>query len=377
MMFVLLVLLTSLVLLLPLIPALREWQWPTDVVPLKIDEADALDPPYLAHSFAALLAEAVRTGARHMGGSHLVRVALGADPLSPLPLLPTEVRAGRSDRLWHIEGDVQLPENTHFYAEVSASKGLRTAPHAVYRALWASGTVTLAAGGAILRWAHGGDVDIGSGCHLAGRVTAQHALVLAPGSEFMLLHAPKISFVAHDRSAVVGVPSASLPCAPMVEWPVAAAWSSTARRAFARVALQLDAQRSWRGDVVCLADLVIGPHCHADGSLKARRDLYVGEGCYVSGTVVAEGTITLGAGCTVLGSVLSETAIVVAPGCTIGAPGRLATLTAPQIQIASGVTVFGTVWAEEKGQTVAGSVDALVDTPAAAAACLPARAVVA
>jgi predicted acyltransferase (DUF342 family) len=76
----------------------------------------------------------------------------------------------------------------------------------------------------------------------------------------------------------------------------------------------------------------------------------VGEGCHISGTVVAEGTVYLAAGCTVLGSVLSETAIVLAPGCTIGAPGRLATLTAPQIQIASGVTVYGTVWAEEKGQ---------------------------
>jgi hypothetical protein len=121
MMFVLLVVLTLSVLVLPLIPALREWQRPSDVVPLKIDEADALDPPYLAHSFAALLRDAVQAGATHLGGSNIVQVAQGVAPLLQLPLLPEEVRAGRSDRLWHVEGNVQLPDNTSFYAEVSAS----------------------------------------------------------------------------------------------------------------------------------------------------------------------------------------------------------------------------------------------------------------
>lgn len=367
MMLALLVLLTLLVLVLPLLPALREWQRPSDVVPLKIDEADALDPPYLAHSFAALLADAVQAGVRHLGGSPMVQVVLGPAPLSHLPLLPAETLAGRSDRLWHIEGDVQLPESTHFYAEVSASEGLHTASHGVYRALWAGGTATLAAGGTVLRWAHGRDVHVGTGCHLAGRVTAQHALTLAPGCDFRLLHAPQIGFVGTDGLAAVQGPSAAWPCEPMAEWPTVAVWSSTVRRAFARAALQLDAQRSWRGDVVCLADLVVGPHCQADGSLKARRSLSVGEGCHVSGTVVAEGAITLAEGCTVLGSVLSETAIVVGPGCTIGAPGRLATLTAPLVQIAPGVTVYGTVWAEEIGHTidhaVAVAAESRVDAP--------------
>lgn len=39
---------------LPLLPALQEWLRPSDVAPLKIDESDALDPPGLAHGFAAL-----------------------------------------------------------------------------------------------------------------------------------------------------------------------------------------------------------------------------------------------------------------------------------------------------------------------------------
>jgi hypothetical protein len=363
MMLALLVLLTVSVLALPLLPALREWMRPSDIVPLRIDEADALDPPYLAHSFAAILAKAVQAGASHLRGCDIVRVVQevqsvqGTAALAPLPLLPAEMRAGQSDRLWHIEGEAQLTERTHFYAEVSASGALRTAQHGVYRALWSGGTLTLASLGTVLRWAHGRDVHVGGGCHLAGRVTAQHALTLAPGCDFMLLHAPRIGFVEQEECPQehskeppqVHTPAAALPCRPVAEWPPGTVWNSTVRRAFARSALQLEAQRSWRGDVVCLADMVLGPHCRADGSLKARRSLRLGAGCHVSGSVVAEGAIYLEAGCTVLGSVLSETAIFVASGCTIGAPGCLATLTAPQIQIAPGVTVHGTVWAEEKG----------------------------
>ena len=46
--------LTLSVMVLPLLPALQEWLRPSDVAPLKIDESDALDPPGLAHGFAAL-----------------------------------------------------------------------------------------------------------------------------------------------------------------------------------------------------------------------------------------------------------------------------------------------------------------------------------
>jgi hypothetical protein len=71
----------------------------------------------------------------------------------------------------------------------------------------------------------------------------------------------------------------------------------------------------------------------------------------------------LAANCVVLGAVLSEVAIVVGPGCTVGAPGAPATITAPHIEIAPGVTVYGTLWAEKKGWTA----EAATFIPASAA----------
>ncbi len=351
MMLALLVLLTVSVMAVPLLPALREWKNPRDVVPLQIDEADALDPPYLAHRFAAQLAEAVRTGASYLGGSSITHLDLGTESAG-LPLRPAEIQAGHSDRLWYIKGGVQLPKKMHFYAEVTTSGWLRTAADGVYRALWAGTTATLEPGTSVLRWAHGQEVHIGNACCVTGRVTAQQSITVASGVDFMMLHAPQVLFVGHGGQ-FAGRPLVDMAgCVALTDWPAGVVWDAMVHRAFARLTLHVDANRSWRADIVCLADLVLGANCQATGSLKARGALHIGLGSQVSGSVMAGGAIHLDAGCVVRGSVVSETAIVLGAGCTIGGPGQPATVSAPQIQIAAGTTVYGTVWADEKGETV-------------------------
>jgi hypothetical protein len=343
----LLCVLTLLVMLLPLLPAIHEWIRPSDVVPLQIDERDALDPPFLANSFAARIDEALRENASHLGDSVLVRF-VAPHATAALPLMEQEVAAGRSERLWHITGDATLPAHMGFYAEVASSAMLKTAEHGVYRALWAAGTLQLTARTTVLRWAHGLTVWVAEGCQLAGRLTAQERLGIAPGVTFKLLHAPLIQFSAlGHRSALQ-----TTPCSTITTWPSNVQWDATVRRGIARDALQIDAHTSWRGDLVCLDDLGVGAHCQVDGSLKTRGSLYLANGCHVTGNLISEGPIHLGPDCVVGGAVVSETSVHLGPGCTIGAAGRLATVAAPQIRVAQDVCVHGTLWAEETGQAL-------------------------
>ena len=60
--------LTLLVIVLPLLPALQEWRRPSDVTPLPIDEADALEPDYMAQRFGQRLDDAVDRGLIEIGG---------------------------------------------------------------------------------------------------------------------------------------------------------------------------------------------------------------------------------------------------------------------------------------------------------------------
>ena len=335
--------LTLLVVLLPMLPAIVEWRRPTDVAPLHIDTQDALDPPFLARSFAARLAAAVTAGQAELGPSPIAHVLPGGR----WPLRASEGRAALSHRIWHAAGDAELPAGTSFLAEVAATGNLRSAPHGVYRALWAGRHLNLGALGTVLRWAHGAQVNVEPGCQLKGRVSADESITVRGEVAFALLHAPTVRF-AHLAGASTGA-AWSGPSIFPPGLPAPVVWDSVAGRGTCSEALEIGASRVWNGDLVCAADLWLGAGCHANGSLKARGDIVTDEGCSISGSVFAEGVVQLGPRCNVLGSVISETAIVLGAGCRVGAPGSLATVAAPRIEVAPGAVVHGTLWAGESG----------------------------
>ena len=338
--------LTMLVVLLPMLPAIAEWHWPSDVAPLHIDTQDALDPPFLARSFAARLGAAVSVRQAELGPTPIAH----APAEGRWPLRASEGRAAQSRRIWHAAGDADLPAGISFMGEVVANGDLRSAPRGVYRALWSGQRLHLAEMGTVLHWAHGAQVDVQPGCQLGGRVSADESIVLRGELAFALLHAPSVRFALPEGAAAGATwtgpsifPSGLL--APVV-------WDSVGHRGTCSEPLAISARRAWSGDLVCAADLWLGAGCHARGSLKARGDIAADEGCRVSGSVFAEGLIRLGAHCTVIGSVVSETEIVLGAGCLIGAPGCPATVAAPRITVAPGTVVHGTLWAGERGRVV-------------------------
>ena len=370
----LLILLTAAVLLLPMLPALAEWRWPTDVVPLPIAGQDALDPPFLARSFMVQLAQAMASGQPRLGRSLIARAPLQGE----LPLTERELKWLRSRRVWFAPGDVMLPPRMSFLGEVAVEGRLCTAPDTVYRGLRAGGQLVLAEHSTVLRWAHGAEVDVHSGCELAGRISADERINLLGPANFMLLHAPVLCFgtdpAQHDEALpwteFAGARSAWGNSAAQARaqqvgdcggLPAPVVWNPVARRGTCDGPLQVAGASHWLGDLVCQGDLTLGPRCQASGSVKVHGDLALAVGCRIAGSLVVAGRIDLGMACVVLGSVVSEDEIVLGAGCVIGAPGLLATVSAPRIRVAPGVMVHGTIWALESGRTQ--SVDAWADEP--------------
>ncbi len=336
--------------LLPMLPALVEWRWPTDVAPLVIDPADALDPSGFARSFGERLRAAAAAGDGQLGRDVIVSIT-GASVGDGWPLHPREVAAAYNRRVWNIAGDARLPASQAFLAEVAASGDLRTAPGGVYRALMVGGHLDLAEGGTLLRWAHGRDVEVSAGSRLAGRVSADDSLCVGEQVRFTLLHAPTIRFSA---SPTDGLREAGrILRAPLPERPPGIVWDTVVGRGVCNESIAIAAGHAWDGDLVCRGRLRLGRGCHAHGSLKAHEGMRVGAASRIAGSIIAGGPVRLDRGCTVLGSVASETAVVLRPGCVVGAPGRPATVTAPRVEIAPGVVVHGTVWATAQGAALA------------------------
>ena len=339
--------------LLPMLPALLEWHRPTDVAPLGIDGADALDPAFLARGFAARVAETLASGGASLGRSALVSLSGNVTAVC-WPLRPDERLRRSSQRVWHVDGDSELPAGISLMAEVAASGSLATARSGLYRALLAGRRLWLAEDSVVLRWAHAADLEAAPGCHLAGRATADREIVIHERVRFSRLHAPTVRFV----TGTGGLPQAAaaatrievLPRRLGDEGPVA--WEAGLRRGVADTALDIGPHRTWRGDIVCHGRLRLGRGCRARGSLKAHGELVLARGCSISGSVVAVGAVRLGDGCRVRGSVISETAVVLGPGCVVGTPEQPATVSAPRIRVACGVVVHGTLWAGVAGRSV-------------------------
>ncbi len=336
----LLFVLLAAIVFLPMVPALLEWARPTDAEPLHINRHDALDPPYLATSFAAKLAKAILNQRQRLGPYDL---ALAAPFPSPWPLNAREQRKGGSGRAWHGSGDLVAPNGMRFLAPVAAKGKLQTAVGATYHSLWAGALLTLASGSKVLRWAHGHTVLVEDHCQLTGRITASQRLIVAGECKFTLLHAPVVQF---------GKLGAAIPVAPMLGrlgLPEEAQPDASGTRALCSEALTVDAYRSWSVDLVCRHDLSLGDGCRAGGSIKAHGHLSLGDGCQVVGNLVAGKTLVLGAGCWVNGSIIAEGTVVLGPGCIVGSPQSPATVAAPHIEVADGVVVHGTVWAGVAG----------------------------
>ena len=203
--------------------------------------------------------------------------------------------------------------------------------------------MTLAPSITLLRWAHGDTVFADERCQLKGRVTASRRISMSGQCLFTLLNAPEIQFGALSRqqaqSRVIhhnGLPPEAQP-------------DSTGTRSVCNDALTVGEQRSWSGDLVCRDDLVLGKQCEVNGSIKSHGHMTLGEDCSIKGNLVAGKTLVLGAGCRVSGAVIAEESIVLGPGCSVGSPASPATVSAPQIEVAEGVVVYGTVWAGQEG----------------------------
>lgn len=324
--------LTLLVLLLPLLPALQEWRRPSDVTPLPIDEADALEPDYMARRFAGRLDEALAREDDALSGVALVRLTR-RDALGDWPLDAKEVRSGRSRRIWHSEGDCRLPEGLHGLAEISSGGSLLARAGHSYRALRARDDLLLPERVRVLRWAHGHQVVVGQRSVLVGRVSASHALLVGREVSFSLLHAPVIRFAGRvdtDRRPDPGGLRAGAPAGDLQRL---------------EGALTIEALRHWDGDLDVDGPVTIGEGCRGRGRLRATGTVQVGAGAVLAGSLAATGEIYLAAGAEVQGPVISESAIVLGPGTVIGAPGAQATVRAPRIELGRGVVVHGTVWA--------------------------------
>jgi cytoskeletal protein CcmA (bactofilin family) len=344
---VLIVLLAGLFLTLPFLPALIELLLKRDGQPLNVIQKHEGEIRYFSQGFRAYVAPLLE--------SLRECVAQGASATGTMPdgleyhlLGRTDDTLLRSDegkeatcRSVEITGtDVILPDGVTFPNEIYAAGEFIGGGKNIYRSLFGEKNVQLGQASTVIRWAHAvGALRAEPDCDLYGRISSDREIQLQSGCAFQRLNAPRIALGRTDGEETDIAPE----IVPT---------SRTVARGLFDGDLDIKSGEIVSSNIVTRGKLHIGAGARVLGSVKAHEHLTLGAGVTVDGSLISASTMRIGPDCQISGPIIAEHEMSIEKGTRCGSARTPTTVSAPTIQVAEGVVVYGTLWARNEGQVV-------------------------
>ncbi|NIC40884.1 polymer-forming cytoskeletal protein [Aquabacterium sp. A08] len=327
--FLLFALVCGTLLLLPFVPAWREWRQPSDCTALRVSANLTSDTRYLAQQFRAQIEARLAAGAPQVHG--------GADTFNGpglRPIISTQALRLRADTIIH----------TPLYAAADVEAAARTE----LRELLCVGSLTLGPHSRISGWAHADqEAVLGDACLAVRRLSSGVSINLGIRCCFERLHAPTLRFGHVPVSTAAPHDPGQATLHMLRRIPGAQRWSNDAWRIDGDC--DIPAWHHFIGSLVVTGTLRVGEGALIEGSVKAHKGIHVGAGAQITKAVVCEGAIHLERNAMVGGPLVSETHVLLLNRARVGSMHAPTTVSATHILIASGVTTHGTVWARNAG----------------------------
>ena len=332
---------------LPLLPAIIELRLKRDAQPLDVIQQHAGEIRHFSYGFRSYIADLLMPLRECVASGTTAR---GAMPDGDQYLL-----LGRADDA-HLVSigrktvtcqsvvaagmDVILPDGITFTKEVYAAGEITGGEKSVFRALLGEKDLHLGRASTVIRWAHAvGAFQAAQDCDLYGRISSDRQIQLESGCAFQRLNAPRIVMGHSDpEEANIGAETAptSLP----------------GGRRLVDEDLEIQAGEIVSANIVTRGRLHIGAAAQVLGSVKSHEHMTLEAGVHVEGSLISASTMRIGPDCSITGPIIAERGIAIETGTRCGSLWVPTTVSAPTIEIADGVTVFGTIWARTEGQVV-------------------------
>ncbi len=318
-------LLTGLIFLLPLLPALVELKRRQDITPLKIEQSHDGNARYFAENFRGFILDALA----HNSTSEEFLILEEGDLVAMNRHLPP---GNRIQRVVVAQTDLHVPDGLIFEREMYGRSDVAGGHGNQYRALLAEGELSLGENSVVLRWAHARRIIAGAGSALFGRITAMELIELHGPTTFMRLNAPLIRFGTASGSNI----------------PLAPDKTKFSRRVInGNYRTQVGEQVS--DSVVVNGFASISKDTVITGSLKGVTGVRVESGAVVNGSLVSGNDAEILGPCHIVGPVIVEGEVFIGRGAVIGSPDMPTTVTAAVIRVQPGACVHGSVSAKERG----------------------------
>jgi len=335
----------------PLIPACRELIRKTDHAPLNVVQQYAGDIRFFADGFRHYLA-AIQPKLDEVEQKGSDTTIIMPDGIHCLVLVPNAashdlgVERGACARTVVSLGDLTLPPATTFVHDIYARQKLEGGNGNQYRAVLGESDVHLAQDSILMRWVHAvGAIECAAACRLHGRVSSDRLIVLHRDCRFTRLNAPRIA-IGDNRSEE----PASAPASADDKTPVDN--NGIVDRVLHMGDLRIAPNEVFEKHLVVRGDLYVGSGARIFGNVKAEKTAFLEPGVAVYGSLISSSALNIGSNCSLHGPVIAEHSISIGEGTRIGSAKAPTTVSAPQIEIAEGAVVFGTMWAREKGRVV-------------------------
>lgn len=255
-----------------------------------------------------------------------------------------------------------IPSGRVVDADVCSSGDLHLGKGAVLRAGLGSGDIILEPGSSVLRWLHArGTVYLRRGSTVHNRLSADQSIVLEPECVFQRMHAPVILALEGpqlpSRGCSIPSPVPALernlnPTAIGSHVPDESQLFAPRPRMRIQGDFVLAAGESLCANVIATGEFHIERGACFFGSAKSYRDTVIEEGATVCGSIACGGTAYLGTNSWLSGPLLAERDVHLSRGSCIGTPDSLTTIAACGAWIRPGCRIHGTIWARVQGRIV-------------------------
>jgi cytoskeletal protein CcmA (bactofilin family) len=334
----------SLLLTLPLVPAVLELYRKSDAVPLSVVQENAGEIRHFAHSFRSYIkgleTDLQRSALSGIASAGTLRdgtqyVVLGG-PDQPVPLQDNVCPV-----LVATNWDLQIPPGITFLKDIYTVRDLVGGEGSNYRAILADGNIQLASSARVLRWVHAsGELSVDVGCRLQGRASSNRVVRLHRDCRFLRLNAPLISISCKEENCSAPDPFASRELSPTVQ------------RVLHEDDFEIRPGEVVRTSLVVRKTLLVGKGARVCGNLKSCGDMVVESHACIEGSLISGQRMRIGPSCAIYGPVIAERDMSIAAYTRCGTAAHPTTVSAPRIAVEEGVVIFGTLWARESGQVV-------------------------
>lgn len=340
-------------LLIPLGPAVRQWQTPRNAPPMQFDppgpqwDADATDAmARTRENFANLIAMSEKDGV--IRGAHTDGTAfmvLGSKEHLAAHLPPS----ARRMRMQVISArHLDIPGELVCDRLVFAAARLVVAHHAILKHALAGREAVIGSAARIRRWLRAESrIDAAEGAMLIGCASAGQEIVLSRRCRFEKMLAPVIRFGRAESPRASVQPERLMP----MQVP-ANTYTPGDGRWISEGDLSVPPGHSVNARLVVGGSLLVGTGARLAGDVHVMGDLIVHHDATLSGAIICDGDMRIGECCRIQGPVRVSGQLSSGSQSIFGSPAQASTVIAREMRLQEGCVAHGAIWAQRRGEVI-------------------------